>query len=105
MPPGVVRTRKKPEGEPLLPLMPCPVYKNMTDEDLESIYEYLPPLKPSRTQSGRSGGDTDPEMLYFGDYPRSTSAGPVQRQKSTPTRVWKIRMSPCDKPPLTLPRP
>jgi cytochrome c553 len=41
-----IRTGKKPEGEPLLPPMPWPVYKNMTDEDLKSIYAYLRTLKP-----------------------------------------------------------
>ena len=41
-----IRSGKKPEGEPLLPPMPWPVYKNMTDEDLKSIYAYLCTLKP-----------------------------------------------------------
>jgi mono/diheme cytochrome c family protein len=43
-----IRTGKKPEGEPLLPPMPWPVYKNMTDEDLKSIYAYLRTVKPIR---------------------------------------------------------
>jgi cytochrome c553 len=41
-----IRTGKKPEGEPILPPMPWPVYRNMTDEDLKSIYAYLRTLKP-----------------------------------------------------------
>lgn len=41
-----IRSGKKPEGEPLLPPMPWPVYKNMKDEDLKSIYAYLRTLKP-----------------------------------------------------------
>jgi cytochrome c553 len=43
-----MRTGKKPEGEPLLPPMPWPVYRNMTDEDLKSIYAYLRTLQPIR---------------------------------------------------------
>jgi len=31
---------------PLLPPMPWPVYKNMTDEDLKSIFAYLKTVKP-----------------------------------------------------------
>jgi mono/diheme cytochrome c family protein len=41
-----IRTGKKPEGEPLLPPMPWPVYRNMTDEDLKAVYAYLTTLKP-----------------------------------------------------------
>lgn len=43
---NAIRTGKKPEGEPLLPPMPWPVYKNMTDEDLKSIYAFLQTVKP-----------------------------------------------------------
>jgi cytochrome c553 len=41
-----IRSGKKPEGEPLLPPMPWPVYRNMTDEDLKSVFAYLMTLKP-----------------------------------------------------------
>jgi cytochrome c553 len=41
-----IRTGKKPEGEPLLPPMPWPAFKNMTDDDLKAIYAYLMSLKP-----------------------------------------------------------
>jgi mono/diheme cytochrome c family protein len=41
-----IRTGKKPEGEPLLPPMPWPAFRNMTDEDLKAIYAYLMSLKP-----------------------------------------------------------
>jgi len=41
-----IRTGKKPEGEPLLPPMPWPVYANMTDEDLKSVFAYLTTLEP-----------------------------------------------------------
>ena len=41
-----IRTGKKPEGEPLLPPMPWPMYRNMSDEDLQAIYAYLTTLKP-----------------------------------------------------------
>jgi len=41
-----IRTGKKPEGEPLLPPMPWPVYAKMTDEDLRSVFAYLTTLKP-----------------------------------------------------------
>jgi mono/diheme cytochrome c family protein len=43
-----IRTGKKPEGEMLAPPMPWNVYRNMTDEDLKSIYAYLKTLKPVR---------------------------------------------------------
>jgi hypothetical protein len=39
-----IRTGVKPEGEQLAPPMPWPVYRNMTDEDLKSIYAYLTTL-------------------------------------------------------------
>ena len=41
-----IRTGKKPEGEPLLPPMPWPVYAKMTDEDLRSVFAYLTTLEP-----------------------------------------------------------
>jgi cytochrome c553 len=43
-----IRTGKKPEGEPLAPPMPWPVYRNMTDDDLKAVYAYLTTLKPVR---------------------------------------------------------
>jgi len=39
-----IRTGVKPEGEQLAPPMPWPVYRNMNDEDLKSIYAYLTTL-------------------------------------------------------------
>ena len=33
--------RKLGRGRPLLPPMPWPVYRNMTDEDLKSVFAYL----------------------------------------------------------------
>jgi cytochrome c553 len=41
-----IRIGKKPEGETLSPPMPWMVYRNLTDEDLKSIYAYLRTLKP-----------------------------------------------------------
>ena len=41
-----IRTGVKPEGEQLSPPMPWPVYRNMTDEDLKSVYAYLTTLPP-----------------------------------------------------------
>jgi mono/diheme cytochrome c family protein len=41
-----IRTGKKPEGEDLAPPMPWPAFRQMTDEDLKSIYAYLRTLKP-----------------------------------------------------------
>jgi cytochrome c553 len=41
-----IRTGRKPEGEQLAPPMPWPVYRNMTDEDLKSVFAYLQTLKP-----------------------------------------------------------
>jgi cytochrome c553 len=43
-----MRTGKKPEGEALAPPMPWTVYRNMTDEDLKSLFAYLQTLKPVR---------------------------------------------------------
>jgi mono/diheme cytochrome c family protein len=43
-----IRTGRKPEGEELAPPMPWTVYRNMTDEDLRSVYAYLMTLKPVR---------------------------------------------------------
>jgi cytochrome c553 len=43
---ATMRTGKKPEGEPLLPPMPWPTYKYMTDEDLKALYAYLQTLTP-----------------------------------------------------------
>jgi hypothetical protein len=43
---NTIRTGKKPEGEDLLPPMPWPTYKNMTDDDLKAIYAYLQTLTP-----------------------------------------------------------
>jgi hypothetical protein len=33
--------RTTPDGTPILQVMPWPVYGNMSDDDLEAIYEYL----------------------------------------------------------------
>jgi cytochrome c553 len=43
-----MRTGTKPEGEPLSPPMPWMVYRNMTDEDLKSLFAFLRTLKPVR---------------------------------------------------------
>jgi mono/diheme cytochrome c family protein len=34
------------EGRPLLPPMPWPMYRNMTDEDLKAVFAYLRSIKP-----------------------------------------------------------
>ena len=46
-----MRTGKKPEGEDIAPPMPWPTFRNMTDEDLKSIYAYLQTLKPVRNNA------------------------------------------------------
>jgi cytochrome c553 len=43
-----MRTGKKPEGEVLLPPMPWPAFRNMSDEDLKAVYAYLTSLKPAK---------------------------------------------------------
>ena len=43
-----MRTGKKPNGTPIMPPMPSDVYKNMTDDDLKSIFAYLRTVKPIR---------------------------------------------------------
>jgi len=43
-----MRTGKKPNGTPIMPPMPSDVYKNMTDDDLKSIFAYLRTIKPIR---------------------------------------------------------
>jgi mono/diheme cytochrome c family protein len=40
-----IRTGRKPEGEMLLPPMPWPAFRNMTDEDLKAVYAYLTSLR------------------------------------------------------------
>ena len=37
-------------GRPILPPMPWPVYRNLTDEDLEAVFAYLQSLPPIRNQ-------------------------------------------------------
>ena len=37
-------------GRPILPPMPWPMYRNMTDEDLKSVYAYLRTIKPIKNQ-------------------------------------------------------
>jgi hypothetical protein len=34
------------EGRPLLPPMPWPMYRNMTDDDLKAVFAYLRSVKP-----------------------------------------------------------
>lgn len=42
-----IRTgRKEGKGRPILPPMPWPMYRNMTDEDLKSVFAYLQTMKP-----------------------------------------------------------
>ena len=43
---NTIRTGKKPEGEDLLPPMPWPAYRNMTDDDLKAIWAYLQTITP-----------------------------------------------------------
>jgi mono/diheme cytochrome c family protein len=38
---AIRRGRHRGAGRPILPPMPWPVYRNLTDEDLKSIYAYL----------------------------------------------------------------
>ena len=45
---ATMRTGKKPNGTPIMPPMPSDVYKNMTDDDLKSIFAYLRTVKPIR---------------------------------------------------------
>ena len=37
-------------SRPILPPMPWPVYRNMTDEDLKSVFAYLRTIKPIKNQ-------------------------------------------------------
>jgi hypothetical protein len=37
-------------GRPILPPMPAPVYANLTDEDLGSVFAYLQSLPPRKNQ-------------------------------------------------------
>ncbi|NKE69269.1 c-type cytochrome [Candidatus Manganitrophus noduliformans] len=42
-----IRTgRDRDTGRPILPPMPWPVYRNLTDEDLKSIFAYLQTISP-----------------------------------------------------------
>ena len=38
--------RTPPDGNPILQVMPWPVYQTMTDDDLRAIYEYLSSIPP-----------------------------------------------------------
>lgn len=38
------------KGRPILPPMPWPVYRNLTDDDLKSVFAYLQTLKPIRNK-------------------------------------------------------
>jgi hypothetical protein len=40
----IMRNGVDPEGNPIRPPMPWPVYRNMTDRDLTAIYEFLSSL-------------------------------------------------------------
>ena len=37
-------------SRPILPPMPWPVYRNMTDDDLKAVFAYLKSLPPIRNQ-------------------------------------------------------
>lgn len=53
---------KHPQMGPLLQVMPWPAYTNMTDNDLQSIYEYLRaiPTLPDNPNPGPSASPVDP---------------------------------------------
>jgi cytochrome c553 len=42
--------KKQGRGRALLPPMPWPVYRNLTDQDLKSIYAYLKTIKPIKNK-------------------------------------------------------
>lgn len=42
--------KKQGRGRALLPPMPWPVFRNLTDEDLKSIYAYLKTIKPIKNK-------------------------------------------------------
>jgi hypothetical protein len=44
---GLIRTGRDPEDGHILQVMPWPTYRNMTDNDLRAVYEYLRAV-PSR---------------------------------------------------------
>jgi hypothetical protein len=48
---------KDPPGE-LLPVMPWPIYGNMTDHDLRAVYEFLRAIPPA--ESGSCTGPSEP---------------------------------------------
>jgi mono/diheme cytochrome c family protein len=42
--------RRQGRGRPILPPMPWPAYKNLSDEDLRAIFAYLRSVKPMKNQ-------------------------------------------------------
>jgi mono/diheme cytochrome c family protein len=38
------------KGRPLLPPMPWPMYRNLTDEDLKAMYAYLKTIQPVKNR-------------------------------------------------------
>jgi hypothetical protein len=42
-------------GRPILPPMPIPMYKHMTDDDLEAVYTYLQSIPAIRNQVDLEG--------------------------------------------------
>ncbi len=42
--------KKQGRGRPILPPMPWPVFRNLTDEDLKSIFAYLQTIKPIKNR-------------------------------------------------------
>jgi hypothetical protein len=48
---AAIRTgRHEGKGRPILPPMPYPMFRNLNDEDLASIFAYLQSLKPTRNR-------------------------------------------------------
>lgn len=50
----VLRTGEDPDDGELLQVMPWPVFRNMTDRDIQAIYEYLSTIP--HAESGHCGG-------------------------------------------------
>jgi mono/diheme cytochrome c family protein len=67
-----VREGRRPDGSPLLPPMPWPVYSKLTDEDARALAKYLkslPPIAHEVPKAQPPGGKTDRPVLVLPNPP------------------------------------
>ena len=72
---GIDLDQAHPQYGPLLQVMPWPALRNLTDEDIRAIYEYLSALPP------------EPESLVQGYSPTAVSPGSPPFSRSGKVRI------------------